>query len=573
MYAFLIQKAYRQILPKNNEIWREITRKENEKMNQPNTKSTPELARAAPENQTPFLSAEQLRNQCTKSDRLRVAAYIRVSTEAEEQESSFEAQERYFQRILNDNPAWESAGIYADYGRSGTGKENRIGLQRLLRHCREGRIDRIVCKSISRLARNTADLITALNILREHGVSICFEKEGLDTAQNAGEFILTVLGAVAQEESRSISTNIQWSNQKRFPRGEVPNRIVYGYRYSGKVTVSPDGYRCRAVEIVEEEAIIVRRIFAEVIGGSSYGAIARALNAEKISAPCGKTTWQAAQIGRMLRCERYVGDVLAQKTYTPNYLTHKTMRNRGERTKYLVQNHHPAILEREVFQRAQEIVQNNAVLYGRRQPRIPRILSGRLVCACCGRRYYACVRREVSWYCPSAYRTRGNRTCDAEIIREKQVWALLRAGFLLRFGSAAKQKSESMVQRVRRRMEQVQTMDTQELYYICKEHTETEPKRPHDSSYWEAFERDHESRVQAQYWMQQLPTDKWGDTELLDGVCGMQMHAFVLSIVIHTPNICIIHWFDDSCTEVRLDAERDAKAEVKKKENERGNQA
>lgn len=178
-----------------------------------------------------FVSNAELSRTVSKQGILRVAAYIRVSTDSTDQENSYETQDKYFTSLIQKNPDWTSAGVYADYGISGTNKERRTGYKRLLRHCQEGKIDRIVCKSISRFARNTSDFMTALDILHDNHVTILFEKENLDTQDSASSFILTTLAAIAQEESRTISTNIQWSNQKRFPKGHTQNIGLYGYYY------------------------------------------------------------------------------------------------------------------------------------------------------------------------------------------------------------------------------------------------------------------------------------------------------------------------------------------------------
>ena len=338
----------------------------------------------------------------TKTGPLRVAAYIRVSTDSSDQENSYETQDRYFTELLTRNPEWIGAGVYSDYGISGTNQQHRTGYKRLLRHCREEKIDRIVCKSISRFARNTSDFMTALNILHDHHVTILFEKEGLDTADPTSDFILTTLAAIAQEESRSISSNIRWGNKKRYPKGQVRNYDIYGYRYAeGKnaFETMEDGYEIRRVELVEEEAAIVRRIFQEVEDGERYSDIARRLNYEHIPAPDqgkakrkirGRTTvkegietgWTSAMISRMITLERYCGDALLQKTYTPDFLTHKSRKNEGEMPQYLVRDHHPAIISREQFERVQKIRQGNAARYGNGGKRTDRPFSGRLICAC-----------------------------------------------------------------------------------------------------------------------------------------------------------------------------------------------
>ena len=401
-----------------------------------------------------YISIADMNRTVTKTGPLRVAAYIRVSTDSSDQENSYETQDRYFTELLTRNPEWIGAGVYSDYGISGTNQQHRTGYKRLLRHCREEKIDRIVCKSISRFARNTSDFMTALNILHDHHVTILFEKEGLDTADPTSDFILTTLAAIAQEESRSISSNIRWGNKKRYPKGQVRNYDIYGYRYAeGKnaFETMEDGYEIRRVELVEEEAAIVRRIFQEVEDGERYSDIARRLNYEHIPAPDqgkakrkirGRTTvkegietgWTSAMISRMITLERYCGDALLQKTYTPDFLTHKSRKNEGEMPQYLVRDHHPAIINREQFERVQKIRQGNAARYGNGGKRTDRPFSGRLICAHCGRAYNI---RNVShypiWFCPTSALNNGKAVCHAEKIYEEQAVRMFRKAFTERF--------------------------------------------------------------------------------------------------------------------------------------------
>ncbi|MDO5546842.1 MAG: recombinase family protein, partial [Eubacteriales bacterium] len=381
------------------------------------------LTVTCPHNPGEFVSVADMNRTSAKSGPLRVAAYIRVSTDSSDQENSYETQDKYFTELLSRNPEWISAGVYSDYGISGTSKQKRTGYKRILRHCKEGKIDRIVCKSISRFARNTSDFMTALDILHEAHVTILFEKEALDTADPTSDFILTTLAAIAQEESRSISSNIRWGIQKRYPKGQVRNYDIYGYRFAegeDSMETLEDGYQIHRIEIVEEEAEIVRRIFHEVEDGMAYADIARRLNFEHIKAPNhGKTPkkvrgrstvkegietgWTAGMISRIVSLERYCGDALLQKTYTPDFLTHETRKNNGEMPQYLVRDHHPAIIDRELFESVQTVRRINAVKFGNKEgKRTERAFSGRLACAECGRNYN--VRNTNSypiWFCPS----------------------------------------------------------------------------------------------------------------------------------------------------------------------------
>lgn len=386
---------------------------------------------------------------------LKVAAYIRVSTDSSDQENSYETQSKYFTELLWRNPEWVSAGVYSDYGTTGTDKEKRTGFKRLLRHCSEGKIDRIVCKSVSRFARNTSDFMMALSILHENQVTLFFEKEGLDTAALKSDFILITLAAIAQEESRSISANVRWGIQKRYPKGQARNCAIYGYRFAGgeeAMEAFEDGYQIHRVEIVEEEAEVVRRIFQSVSEGMAYIEVARMLNREQIKAPnygrlprkiTGRSTlkegletgWTDGMISRMLVLERYCGDVLLQKTYTPDFLTHESRKNNGEVPQYMVLDHHPAIIDRELFDRVQAVRKYNAAKFTNtgKGKRI-HAFSGKLVCAECGCNFN--VRNanyDPAWFCPSSSLNNGKIICHSKKVYEEQVVRMFRKAIADRF--------------------------------------------------------------------------------------------------------------------------------------------
>ena len=401
-----------------------------------------------------FISTAAFRVTKKKAGTLNVAAYIRVSTDMSDQENSYETQEKYFNQLIEGNPEWNAVGVYSDYGISGTSKEKRTGFRRLMRHCKDGKIDRIVCKSISRFARNTADFMSALDTLHDCGVTILFEKENLDTADPTSDFILTTLAAIAQEESRSISGNIRQGNKMRFPKGDVPNKIMYGYRYNGKMVTSESGYEYKDIEIVEEEARVVRRIFNEVVEGKAYTEIARGLNQDKIPAPVTDAVrarkrnskkgqlnsdlqdgWTGGHITRIVRAERYMGAVLIQKKFTPDYLTHEVRDNKGEVPQYFVRNHHPAIIDEELFQKAQDVVKVNSELYNRtRFGRKPRAFSQRLICGECGRFFHVTnANNNPIWRCPTSSQTTGKCICHAEKVYEEQVVRAFRKAILERF--------------------------------------------------------------------------------------------------------------------------------------------
>lgn len=416
-----------------------------------------------------------------KSGKLRVAAYIRVSTDMTDQENSYETQERYFKWLLSNNEEWISAGVYSDYDISGTSMQKRTGFRRILRHCREGRIDSIVTKSISRFARNTADFMLALNVLHETGTTILFEKEGLDTASSASDFILITLAAIAQEESRSISSNINWGNQKRFLRGDVRNQDIYGYRFTNEYITTESGYCYKAVEIVEEEAEIVRWIFGSYIDGMTFQEIARNLNFRNIphklsfyakkrmeNSAKGQLNsdidegWTSEQIGAILRNERYTGDVLAQKTYTEDYLNHKVRVNKGEAAQYWIYDHHPAIISRELFEEVQKLREINISMRSHYSKRTFHAFSGRLICGNCGRYYnIRNTDKHPIWFCPSAARNNGKSICHSERVYEEQIVLMFRKAISERFHliSAPSGGATDFVGQMLARLENMQRMD------------------------------------------------------------------------------------------------------------------
>lgn len=379
--------------------------------------------------------------QENKQQILRVAAYIRVSTDMQDQENSYIAQERYFRGLITSNSNWEYVGIYSDYGISGTGTADRIGFIRLIRHCKEGKIDRILCKSISRFARNIADFSRTLLLLREWHVTIFFEKENLDSADPKNEFLLSMLGAYAQEESRSISSNIRLGQTMHRQQGNVPNVAIYGYRFTGNWLHTEDGYRYREIEAVEEEARVVQLIFEKVAEGGKFSDISRYLNAQRIPAPVSNYKkqrmngakkgqlhsnlddgWNSGRISQIVRSERYVGDVLTQKHYTPDYLTHEVKVNKGEVQQYYIPDHHPAIISRELYKQAQIVLDSRKKEWTGRIIRPKSPFAKRLICGECGR--FLVMSRKTGqgiWDCPTAINYTAIHVCFAESVSEQQI--------------------------------------------------------------------------------------------------------------------------------------------------------
>lgn len=277
--------------------------------------------------------------------KIRMAAYCRVSTDQEEQLSSYENQVSYYMNFISNNPQYELAGIYADEGISGTNTKKRKNFNRMIDDCEAGKIDWIIVKSISRFARNTLDCLNYVRRLKELGIGVTFEKEAIDTLDAKGEVLLTILSSLAQDESRSISENSSWGIRKRFEQGKfsVNTRKFMGYDSdeSGNLIVN------------EEQAKIVRMIYEKYLCGRNYFVIARELNEAGIPGWNGKVNWIASTIETMMHNEKYKGDALLQKTYTVDFLTKKREKNQGQIAQYYVENNHPAIVKPEIWEAVQ----------------------------------------------------------------------------------------------------------------------------------------------------------------------------------------------------------------------------
>lgn len=307
--------------------------------------------------------------------KLRVAAYCRVSTGSDEQLESLKTQKAHYQAYIHKHSEWEFAGIYYDEGITGTKKDKRPELLHLLRDCELGKVDFVLTKSISRFSRNTTDCLEMVRKLLSCGVGIYFEKENLNTQTMEDEFLLTVLGSLAESESRSISDNERWS---------VKNRFLNGTFHQG---MAPYGYKLDDGNLVidEERAPVVRLVFERALAGDGSSKIAVTLNEKKIPSPLnGK--WSSGTVKGILTNERYVGDALYQKTYSDeNFVRHT---NHGERDQYLHQDHHEPIISREDFQKAQDMLaqhrkEKNIELEGERYQN-RHLFTGKIICGECG---------------------------------------------------------------------------------------------------------------------------------------------------------------------------------------------
>ncbi len=332
------------------------------------------------------------RNEINGGRRLareRVCAYCRVSTDSEEQESSYELQVSHYSEYIQGKPNWEFAGIYADEGISGKSAKNRKEFQRMIQDCRDGKIDKVITKSISRFARNARDCKDYVMQLKEIGISIYFEKESLDTLSAGTDLLLSIMSSIAEEESRSISTNLKWTWKKKFERGEIMLNTTCFLGY----TKDED----KNIVIVPEEAEIVRRIYREFIAGKTYGEIIDRLESDGIKSPQGNEKWHRSTILSMLTNEKYEGNAILQKTYSVDFLT-KRKKNEGQVDRFEIMQSHPAIVTSEMAEMARVEIEKRKRVRGVTDSGLGRYssqyaFSGLLYCGECGTKY----RRHSQW--------------------------------------------------------------------------------------------------------------------------------------------------------------------------------
>ncbi|KJD42333.1 recombinase family protein [Paenibacillus terrae] len=351
----------------------------------------------------------------------KVAAYCRVSTDSEEQKESYTNQVNHYTQYIQNNLEWEMADIYADEGITGTSTKNRTHFNRMIQDARNGKLDLILVKSISRFARNTLDLLKYVRELKSLGVAVFFERENINTLDTTGEVLLTILSSLAQDESRNISENSRWGILRGFQNGKVfcnTNRFLgYDKDEHGELVIN------------EPEAEIVRRIYEEYLDGKSYQAIARGLMRDDIKTVTGGDTWWDSSITLILTNEKYYGALLQQKTVTVDFLTHKRIRNKGQEQQYLIENNHEPIVSKELFEAVQKEKERRAKLKGSVMGESKRYsskyaLSSKVYCGCCGaifkRRTWNSNNpsKKVVWQCKT-YVNEGKAACDAKSVDEQ----------------------------------------------------------------------------------------------------------------------------------------------------------
>lgn len=345
--------------------------------------------------------------------RERVAAYAQVSCGKDEMLHSLSAQVNYYSQYIQQNPAWEYAGVYVDEALTGT-KDSRPEFQRMLTDCKAGKIDRILTKSLSRFARNTVTVLESVRMLKSLGIDVYFEEGNIHSLGADSELILTLLASFAQEESLSVSENQKWRIRKAFEQGEVMCwRFMLGYRIEhGKVEIDPDG------------AEIVRDIFHRAIAGETYGSICRRLNAQGKTGALGKP-FRSAHIRDILTNEKYTGNALLQKTFVRDHLSKRQVANKGELPQYYATETHPAIIDEATFEAAQAIVRQHAER--RRDCARPQRseFTTKIRCPICGQAYKRVTSNgTVGWNC-STYQDKGKRYCRGKKIPEAVLKALV----------------------------------------------------------------------------------------------------------------------------------------------------
>lgn len=350
---------------------------------------------------------QELAENRTIKRQLRVAAYCRVSTDDEEQLTSYEAQQTYYTDKIMTNPDWTMAGIYADEGITGTKATKRPEFLKMIRKCKQKKIDLILVKSISRFARNTVDCLNYIRTLKSLGIAVIFEKENINTLNEDSEMLTTIMGAFAQAESESISQNVKWGVRQAMKEGRVSIRYKNLYAYDEGEDGQP--------KIIESEAAVIRRINDEFLSGRSLPMIKDGLEADRILTPKGGNVWAVSAIRNLLKNEKYCGDVLMQKTFKTDPISGKTKRNTGQLPMYLIQDHHPAIISRDTYNAVQaefarrtsgkapstKLAPTGQACYSAKYA-----LTGIVICGECGNQYRRCVwnkrgQKRPVWRCSS----------------------------------------------------------------------------------------------------------------------------------------------------------------------------
>ena len=340
---------------------------------------------------------------------IKVAAYARVSSGKDAMLHSLAAQITYYQNLITTHQGWEFAGVYADEALTGT-KDNRQEFQRLIKDCKDGKIDMVIVKAISRFARNTVTLLETVRMLKSINVDVYFEEQNLHSISSEGEMVLTFLASFAQEESRSVSENMKWRIKKDFEQG-----IIWGSK-------NQLGYKIvnRKLVLVPDEAVLVKRIFDLYLNGYGFQAIANMFNAEGHKSFNG-SRWSKSSIEHIINNYNYTGDLLLQKTYRENHITKHKKCNKGELNQYLVENDHEPIITKEEFIMAQDLKHQRAKQFNLRYSSKRHEFTGIMRCSICGKNYRRKVQNKRIWWVCSTFNSEGKKECASKAIPEETI--------------------------------------------------------------------------------------------------------------------------------------------------------
>lgn len=383
--------------------------------------------------------------------KLRVAAYCRVSTDSEEQATSYDAQVAHYTQFIEKNSEWELAGIFADDGISGTNTKKREEFNRMIEACMAGNIDMIITKSISRFARNTLDCLKFIRELKEKNIPVFFEKENINTMDSKGEVLLTIMASLAQQESQSLSQNVKLGLQYRYQNGEVQvnhNRFLgYTKDENKNLVIDP------------AEAGIIKRIYYEYLEGASLAQIGKSLEADGILTAAGKARWRPETLKKILQNEKYIGDALLQKTYTIDFLNKKRVKNNGIVPQYYVENSHEAIIPRNLYMQVQEEMIRRANLHSganqkKRVYSSKYALSGIVYCSKCGDIYRRVAwnnrgKHSIVWRCVTRME-HGQGCCCAPTIQETDLQNAVVKAINLALGN-----KDSVIEKLQQNIESV----------------------------------------------------------------------------------------------------------------------
>ena len=341
----------------------------------------------------------------------KVAAYARVSSEKESMIHSLSAQISYYSKLIQDNPDWQYAGVYADEAKTGT-KLERPEFKRLLDDCNLGKIDMIITKSISRFARNTLTILETVRRFKTLGIDIYFEKENIHSLSDDGELMLTLLSSFAQEESLPVSENCKWRIRDKFKQGIPTNFNMFGYKLENQ-----------KIKIIKKEAEIVKMIFDDYLKGMGINAITRKLRDKNIPTKFGKT-WHESVVRNILVNEKYTGNLLLQKSFIWDHITKKKIKNNGELPIYYVNNNHEAIIDIDTFNKVQEEIKQKSIKYKNHKNSKIYSFTKKIKCELCGKNYQRKIYakgtkyEKIIWIC-SSFNNYGKKYCQSSRILEE----------------------------------------------------------------------------------------------------------------------------------------------------------